>query len=283
MPDSTPLHTLNPRQRFSNRADDYAKYRPSYPVEAIAAMLAGLGDAGKLSVADVGAGTGISSRLLAAQGANVWAIEPNAAMCEAAIPHSAVEFCAATAEATGLPDQSVQLVTCCQAFHWFEPVAALAEFQRILQPNGRVALMWNERDLSDPFTHGYTEAIRRAAEQHFFDRPDRRSASALERSPLFTHFRHLPFVNRHLLDCDGLIGLALSASYVPKTGDAHDRLLHDLEALFQQWATSTVMPAEAGTPQVAMPQVSMPQVAMPQVAMVFRTNVYLADRLEDNA
>ncbi|HEY9648403.1 MAG TPA: class I SAM-dependent methyltransferase, partial [Chroococcidiopsis sp.] len=183
MPNSTPLHTLNPRQRFSNRADDYAKYRPSYPAEAIAAMLAGLGESGNLPVADVGAGTGISSRLLAAQGANVWAIEPNAAMREAAIAHPAVEFCAATAEATGLPDQSVQLVTCCQAFHWFEPVATLAEFQRILQPHGRVALMWNERDLSDPFTHGYTEAIRKAADQHFFDRPDRRSASALERSP----------------------------------------------------------------------------------------------------
>jgi 2-polyprenyl-3-methyl-5-hydroxy-6-metoxy-1,4-benzoquinol methylase len=65
---ATPLHVMNPLNRFSDRAADYAKYRPSYPEEAIATILEGLGDPSQLVAADIGAGTGISSRLLAQKG-----------------------------------------------------------------------------------------------------------------------------------------------------------------------------------------------------------------------
>ncbi|MBN3947811.1 MAG: methyltransferase domain-containing protein [Nostoc sp. NMS7] len=91
-PETTALHTLNPLNRFSERAEDYVKYRPSYPADAIDIILEGLGENSQLVATDIGAGTGIDSRLLAERGVNVIAIEPNAAMREAAKPHPLIEF-----------------------------------------------------------------------------------------------------------------------------------------------------------------------------------------------
>lgn len=230
-----PLYAQNPLERFSNRAADYAKYRPTYPAAAIDYLLAGLPQPDQLAVADVGAGTGISARLLADRGAQVWAIEPNAAMREAAEPHPRVEVLAGTAEQTGLPDRSVDLVLCAQSFHWFEPIAALSEFQRILHPAGRVALMWNDRDQTDELTRDYSAIIDRAADRQVFDRSDRKSSDALAESRLFTHYRAHSFAHVQPLSPTQLMGLALSASYIPKQGAAYDRLLIDLQQLCDRW------------------------------------------------
>jgi ubiquinone/menaquinone biosynthesis C-methylase UbiE len=235
-----PLHTEDPLRRFSNRADDYAKYRPSYPDAAIDAILAGLGDPTNLVVADIGAGTGISSRLVANRGASVWAIEPNDIMRRAAEPHNNVDFREGTAEQTGLPDQSVDIVLCCQSFHWFNPDAALAEFHRILKPAGRAALMWNDRDRNDEFTNQYTEVIRKAVDPRYFERIERKASDAqeLQQSTLFENFTSYRFTNSHWLNQAGLIGLALSASYVPKAGPAHQQLIADLQQLYHHWTDS---------------------------------------------
>lgn len=233
--DVPPLHTQNPLERFSDRAQDYAKYRPRYPPEAIATLFNSLADPAQCIIADVGAGTGISSRLLADQGATVWAIEPNAAMRESATPHLRVKFHDATAEATGLSSQSIDLVTCCQSFHWFEPIATLTEFHRILKPGGRVALIWNDRDLTDPVMIDYTNSVRIASEPGFFERRDRKSPDALANSPLFHNFRTHTFSYKHLLSLEGLIGLASSASYVTKIGPTYERLITDLQGLYQRW------------------------------------------------
>ncbi|MBD2465341.1 methyltransferase domain-containing protein [Oscillatoria sp. FACHB-1407] len=237
-----PLYTQNPLERFSDRADDYAKYRPRYPQEAIATLFDSVTDPTQCIIADVGAGTGISSRLLADQGATVWAIEPNAAMRESAAPHPRVKFHDATAEATGLSSQSVDLVTCCQSFHWFEPIATLAEFHRILKPGGRVALMWNDRDLSDPLMVEYTNLVSAASEAGFFERRDRKSPNALANSLLFQNFRTYTFPYKHPLSLEGLIGLASSASYVIKTGATYEQLIAGLQGLHQQWQQDGFVP-----------------------------------------
>ncbi|MDX2213594.1 MAG: methyltransferase domain-containing protein [Oculatellaceae cyanobacterium bins.114] len=238
----TPLHTQNPLKRFSDRAEDYAKYRPRYPEEAIATLLDSVADPAQCIIADIGAGTGISSRLLADQGATVWAIEPNAAMRESATPHLRVKFHDATAEATGLSSQSVDLVTCCQSFHWFEPIATLSEFHRILKPGGRVALMWNDRDLTDPLMVDYTNSVSNASEQGFFERRDRKSPDALANSPLFQNFHTYTFTYKHPLSLKGLIGLASSASYVTKTGSTYEQLIADLQGLYQRWQQDGCVP-----------------------------------------
>jgi len=216
--------------RFGSRASAYAAFRPSYPPEAIDAVLEGLGDPRSLTIADVGAGTGISSRLFAERGAAVIAIEPNARMRAAAERHPRVRWREGTAERTGLADAAVDAVVACQAFHWFATSTVMEEFRRVARR--RAALMQYERDESDSFTAAYgdivrayatddTEAMRAHGLVVFAEFPDarvtRESFSAAQR-----------------LDCNALLGRAASASYLPSSGAAADSLRSDLRALFDR-------------------------------------------------
>src|SRR5690348_12215174 len=119
------LDKLDTVERFTDRAADYVKYRPSYPPAAIDAILEGLGPADTLTAADIGAGTGISSRLLGERGVNVIAVEPGAGMRSAAAPHANVHWVAGRADATGLGTASIDVVVCAQSFHWFQTPAAV--------------------------------------------------------------------------------------------------------------------------------------------------------------
>jgi SAM-dependent methyltransferase len=232
-----PLHQMDPLQRFSDRAKAYAQHRPGYPVAALAAILSDLGDPRQLSAADVGAGTGISAQLLAAQGVQVWAVEPNRAMREAITPHPLLTVVDGTAEHTTLANQSVQLVTCFQAFHWFTPELCLREFLRILKPLGRLALVWNVRDCDDALTDAYTQIIREASNNHpGVDKMHRDPTPYLLNQPAFSNFRQLTFAYRQPLNLQGLIGRATSTSYLPCKGEAYERLVRALTHLHQQWA-----------------------------------------------
>lgn len=227
-----PLYEMNPLGRFSDRATDYVKYRPSYPAAAIEAILAGLGEPSQLTAADIGAGTGISSRLLAERGVRVLAIEPNAEMRQAAAPHILVEFRDGTSEATNLPDQSLDLVVCFQSFHWFNPVLTLPEFRRILKPSGRLAVVWNLRDRADALTQGYTQIVKSASKSYPAEKHDR-AIEPLLASADFTDVRSIEFANRQDLDLAGLIGRAQSSSYMPNSGPPLQKLISDLTELYQ--------------------------------------------------
>jgi SAM-dependent methyltransferase len=227
---ATPLHEFRPTTRFSDRADDYVKFRPTYPAAALDAVLMGLGPPGMLVVADVGAGTGISSRLLAERGCRVIAIEPNGAMRAAAEPHPGVEWRDGSAEATGLKEASVDLVVCAQAFHWFRPGEALAEFARVLRPGGRLALLWNLRDETDGLTGEYGAAVRRAATDGAVDKD--LQADWLFRTPPFGGARLARLTGEaQVLTEQGLIGRALSSSYVPREGPGLERLIAELRTM----------------------------------------------------
>ncbi|MBD2472855.1 class I SAM-dependent methyltransferase [Nostoc sp. FACHB-145] len=232
--DITPLHTLNPLNRFSDRAADYVKYRPSYPAEAIDIILEGLSPTSQIVVADVGAGTGISSRLLAERGVKVIAIEPNAAMREAAEPHALVEFGDGSAERTNLLDKSVDLVTCFQAFHWFNPEASLWEFHRILKPSGRLAVVWNNRAQEDPLTAEYSRLVREASNHHPAE-SRMQSVEPLLKTSHFVNLQDYTFVYRQQLDLAGLIGRAMSVSYLPREGTAYEQVITELQNLYQQF------------------------------------------------
>jgi SAM-dependent methyltransferase len=263
-----PLHQQQPTTRFSDRAADYARFRPTYPPEAIDAILEGLlpnghalrrGDVapGREPIAaDIGAGTGISARLLADRGVNVYAIEPNDAMRGAAEPHERIEWRAGTAECTGLGEDSVDLVLCAQSYHWFDPEAACHEFGRILKPGGRLALMWNDGDETDPVASGYYDLVR-AASTGVGPTSHQTVAKAPTLAPPFdpARVRRLRFRNEQRLDLDGLIGRAMSASYVPKTGEKAERLAAGLRELHAR---------QAG--------------ADGRVGLVYEVYVYLAER-----
>jgi SAM-dependent methyltransferase len=217
--------------RFSKRAEDYARYRPSYPPDAIAAILDGFT---KPRVADLGAGTGISSVLLANAGARVYAIEPNAAM-RAAIPlRPDIELIDGTAESTHLPDRSVDVVTAFQAYHWFEPDLVLAEAKRIGRRRERFAAVWNERDETDPFMRAYGDIIRRYMAD---DTESRRRATTVDsdlRERGWLNVRVLDFGHEMPVDWDGLIGRTRSASYLPREGPAYETMAAELRELYDR-------------------------------------------------
>jgi SAM-dependent methyltransferase len=216
---------VDPTQRFTGLADTYAHHRPEYPREAIdhIAQLADLKPGDR--VADVGCGTGISTRILAARGWRVVGIEPNDDMRWRAERDSAepacIEYISAAAEATGLTTESVALVIAAQAFHWFQPLSALEEFHRILAPAGVVALVWNERDEFDPFTKAYGDVLRRHPEALEQESRRRIAYRPLFDSPLFVEARLDSFPNHQTLIQERLIGRAFSSSYAPKPGTAH--------------------------------------------------------------
>ncbi len=231
------LHQMNPQKRFSDRAEDYGKYRPSYPIKAVHCVLQGLEISSQLIAADIGAGTGISSHLLADRGIRVIGIEPNAAMRGVAKPHLLVEFRDGSAENTNLPDNSVDLVTCFQAFHWFHPESTIKEFARILKPKGKVALVWNVRNINgdDQFTRNHGGIITQASSgSPIHSRLESKSDPLLINS-LFPVVNHYIFPYQQAFTKDGLIGLAMSASYIPKVGKAYQKLVNDLTNLHQKY------------------------------------------------
>jgi len=134
---------------FTDLADNYAKYRPGYSPFVLDSIL---GLTGKMATdiiaADVGAGTGIWSRMLADRGMKVSAVEPNEAMLKEGVEQNNsldITWHGAAAEATGLPDNAFDLVSMASSFHWPDFDQAVAEFQRTLKPNGYFVALWNPR------------------------------------------------------------------------------------------------------------------------------------------
>lgn len=231
-------------ERFTDRVADYARYRPGYP----AALVERLRETGALpahaTVADIGAGTGISSALLLEAGCTVFAIEPNAAMRSAAEARlgdrAGFHSIDALAEATTLPDASVDLVAAGTAFHWFDRARARAEFARILRPRGRVALFWNTRSLDSAFMREL-EAVLRAHIPAYAASNARERADEASLREFFGAgwIEHTAFANPLTVDFDALLGRFASSSYAPRADDpAREALFADLRALFARHAES---------------------------------------------
>ncbi|SFW83867.1 class I SAM-dependent methyltransferase [Chitinophaga sancti] len=231
------IDKFNSKERFSDRVDNYKKYRPGYPDSLIEFLAARVGLSGDSAVADIGSGTGILTELLLKEGWTVYAIEPNAKMREAAETqlgaYANFSSINGSGETTGLPDQSVQLITVAQAFHWIDPVLARKEFDRILLPGGHIALLWNLRTLESPFDKGY-EQIKAT---YGTDYHEIRKAHEPELTEFFApavmevhYFRH-----SQQLDFEGLKGQVLSSSYMPQPGQKnYEEMMQALTTLFEE-------------------------------------------------
>ena len=231
---------MDSTERFSNRAENYRRYRPTYPPAVIELIR----DAARLEpgvdVADLGSGTGILTRLLLEAGWKVHAVEPNAPMREAAESDLAgfprFRSLAATAEKTTLPDASVAAITCAQAFHWFDRTAARAEFRRILRPDGWVFLIWNERetDETSPFGDDY-HALLDSIGQEYSKIHSSRIDQHLETFFLPGTYQKKTFYNPQDMTWEVLRGRFLSSSYVPPEEDPRQPLLlAELERIFHR-------------------------------------------------
>ena len=239
------------RERFSDRVDNYVRYRPGYPEDLVTALFSGR-DPATSTVADIGAGSGIFTRKLLATGARVFAIEPNGPMRNAAEQdlREYENFISIDrgAEDTGLDDDSVDLITAAQAFHWFNNRESLAEFQRILRPRGRLALIWNKRNLQQPFQQAYDALLRELAPD--YGKVNHMNLGDDEIGAFFApgqmHLSHFDY--RQQLDFEGLLGRLQSSSYCPpeKTPE-YERLRRALRDLFDEHAKEQILDFEYDT------------------------------------
>lgn len=229
-------------ERFSDRVADYVRYRPGYPPATLDLLRREIGLSAASVVADVGSGTGISAALFLAAGAEVYAVEPNDAMRAAAesllAGQAKLHSVPGTAEATTLPDASVDVVAAAQAFHWFDRERARAEFARILRPAGHVVLLWNSRHVdATPFLRAYEALLKRFATDYEAVNHQNVDASAVARFYAPGSCVRAVLPNSQTFDFTGLRGRLLSSSYAPAAGDPrHEPMLAELRRLFDDHA-----------------------------------------------
>ncbi len=231
----------NATSRFSDRVENYVRYRPGYPREALQVLQRECGLAARHAVADVASGTGIWTRMLLENGNKVFGIEPNAEMRQAG-ERLLAEFprfasVAGTAEATTLPDGIVDFVTAAQAAHWFDRVRARREFVRILKPSGWVALLWNER-LTDSaaFLRDYEQLLLTFGTD-YDDVRHERTTDAVNEFFDPAPFQERVFEMRQEFDYAGLEGRLLSSSYAPGPEHPnHAPMLRELRRIFEAHA-----------------------------------------------
>jgi SAM-dependent methyltransferase len=230
----------SPTERFSDRVENYVKYRPSYPTKILNALTNSCGLSPTSTIADIGSGTGILSNLFLDNGNIVYAVEPNQEMRTAAehllTDYPNLKSVQGQAEQTTLGDRAIDIVTVGQAFHWFDREKAKSEFIRILRSKGWVVLVWNERKLdASPFLKGYEQLLEIHAKE--YNAVKQRNVSTDDLRNFYHPFpvRCLTFENIQSFDLDGLRGRMLSSSYVPNAGQpGHLEMLSDLQSLFNQ-------------------------------------------------
>jgi SAM-dependent methyltransferase len=230
----------NSTSRFSNRVDDYVKYRPSYPAEIIGFLQGSYDLSTDKLIADIGAGTGISTALFLDAGYRVIAIEPNLEMREKSIEllGSQPGFKAqnGSAENTGLETGSIDAIIAGQAFHWFDAVKTREEFKRVLTSGGIVVLIWNERLTASAFEKEYDQLIITHGKDYV--KVDHRNIDPTAIGAFFSPetFHLQEFANKQVFDFEGLAGRLLSSSYMPTKDDSgYDPMIADLKILFDKY------------------------------------------------
>ncbi|MGX5819333.1 class I SAM-dependent methyltransferase [Chitinophaga lutea] len=227
-------------ERFSNRVENYVKYRPHYPQAIITCLQSETGLTPNAVIADVGAGTGISCMPFLENGNTVFAVEPNKPMRQAAIAllHGYPTFSAidGTAERTTLPDASVDYIVAGQAFHWFNQSLSRDEFRRIGKPGAWTVLMWNERLTGTGFEKDYEQLLLDFGTD--YTAIDHRNVGPAQLAAFYDPYAYhaFSFQNAQQFDRSGLTGRLLSSSYVPQADHPNYMpMLNRLEDIFERW------------------------------------------------
>lgn len=234
--------------RFTGLANTYLKFRPAYPDTFIRYLYSEIGMTNESVIADIGAGTGIFTKLLLEKGSYVFAIEPNADMrskLSAELQnHSRLTITNSSAENTTLINHSIDFVTCAQAFHWFDPQAFKKECIRMLKPFGKVILVWNIFDLQSTLI----QEVQMLKEQYCTE--FKGFAGGLKNGgsgniEIFFNngvcdykvFRNDLFYNE-----EEFIGRNLSSSYAPKENDAnYAPYINDLKKLYHKYELNGIL------------------------------------------
>lgn len=221
---------------YQRAAADYERVRPSYPTRALSVLADALDLHPGKRVAEVGAGTGKFTRLLALTGARVIALEPVAAMratLAELLPQ--VEVVDGLAEATGLADGAVDAVVAAQAWHWFDPAAALAEVERITKRRGRLGLVWNTLDETVPWVAEYSKIYRQWRTDAVPGHRDGTWRRFFDEVPGWTPLSAEHISNPYVTDREGVLGQALTSSVISTLDvDSRAQVRRELEAVLDR-------------------------------------------------
>jgi ubiquinone/menaquinone biosynthesis C-methylase UbiE len=223
--------------------ESYRLHRPGYPATIVDLLAQECRLSAKSTIADIAAGTGLLTEIFLARGLNVIAVEPNQQMRDACFTltsqYPQLQCVKGTAEATGLSDHSVDLITVGQAMHWFDLPRTRSEFARVLNPGGWCAVIYNNRRLAgDAFHEGYEKILI----EHGTDYSNVRD-SHLDEDRLAAFFapnamRTATFENAQHLSLEGLTGRVLSSSYMPQPGHPrHEAMSRAVDIHFNEHQT----------------------------------------------
>ncbi|RAJ77567.1 methyltransferase family protein [Chitinophaga dinghuensis] len=234
---------MNNTTRFSNRAENYARYRPGYPAEIIPYLKNSIQLNSSKVIADIGAGTGISSAIFLKEGNPVFGVEPNDAMRQKAelylMQYPDFHSVCGTAETTRLPDSCVDVILAGQSFHWFDQAATKVEFKRIAKPDAHIIIMWNVRELNTDFAIAYENLLATYGRDYT---ADGRDVASEHKTTSFFHpckFEKVTFSSREELSYEVLKGRLLSTSFVPAEEEEDSiPMMVTLDAIFDRYQES---------------------------------------------
>jgi ubiquinone/menaquinone biosynthesis C-methylase UbiE len=229
---------MDPKERFSIRANDYVKYRPTYPTEAINYIFDTFELTNDSFVADIGSGTGKFTELFANRVRTIYGVEPNKEMREAAElslkGQTNYKSVNGDSEHTNLDSNSIDAVVCAQAFHWFNVEKTKIEFLRIIKQKKQTALIWNIRDIKDPFFSEYEKLLIKYC-NNYIDAAHNRDFDKIS-GTFFTQHKKVIFHHHLYYDFESVCGLLNSSSYCPMPNEKnHKPLFDDMKQLFEKY------------------------------------------------
>jgi len=236
----------DPTLRFSDRVEDYIRYRPDYPPAIVDLLEQECGLTPDAVVADIGSGTGKLAELFLRYGNPVFGVEPNQAMRQAAesLLRQYPNFTSldGRSEAIPLANAGVDFIIAGQAYHWFEPELTRVEFTRILKAGGWVVLAWNERDAGAPFLADYEQMLSSLLPDYATVTHKRLDDNDLQEQLGLKSFQKATFSFKQTFSLEGLKGRTLSSSYSPQPCQpGHDELIAALAELFERYQQNGVL------------------------------------------
>jgi ubiquinone/menaquinone biosynthesis C-methylase UbiE len=232
---------MNPTERFTETVQNYIRYRPPYPSAVLDLLISECKLSKAKIMADIGSGTGLLSQLFLNYGNTVYGVEPNQAMRAAAADclrsYPYFHSVAGCAEATQLPDKTIDFITAGTAFHWFDPDKTKREFQRIGKANAWVVLVWNVRNTeASALVSDYEDLICKYGKDYTTSNASKMDKVVLKEFFAPHSMKTAAFKNSQQFDWLGLKGRLLSTSYSLRPGDLHyESMLDELKLIFERY------------------------------------------------
>ena len=223
--------------RFNNRVENYIKYRPGYPTEIIDFLKKEIGLKPSDVVADMGSGTGILSELFLINGNEVFGVEPNWEMRHAAEKllkeYDNFHSVNGKAKDTSLKENSIDLITAGQSFHWFNNEMTRKEFKRILKPDRFAVLIWNDRSKnSSEFMNDYDRLLSNLESDFKEVKHENLNGADFQQFYGTKSCSIKSYDNYQYFNQKSLLGRLLSASYTPTEGEAHTKMINEVKEIF---------------------------------------------------